>query len=59
MDDYDEYATNWHLYEEADALVKAAELLVSKLNRTIVKEHGRKCLEDLWYLRRCCDQHAG
>jgi hypothetical protein len=33
--------------------------LVSKLNRTIVKEHGRKCLEDLWYLRRCCDQHAG
>jgi hypothetical protein len=55
----DEQATNWHLYEEADALLKAAERLVAKLNRTVAQEQGKKCLDDLWYLRRLCDQHAG
>ena len=51
--------TNWHLYEEADELLKAAERLVAKLKRPYVQQVGRKCLDDLWHLRRCCDQHAG
>jgi hypothetical protein len=51
--------TDWHLYDEADALLKSAEQLVGKLGRKYAKEHGKKCLDDLWYLRRLCDQHAG
>lgn len=58
-EDFDKYATNWHLYDEADRLVKAAESFVAKLNRNDVKSVGKKVVEHLWALRRCCDQHAG
>jgi hypothetical protein len=55
----DEYSTNWHLYGEADALFRSAETLVSKLTTKTAKEHGKKCLQYLGWLRRLCDQHAG
>jgi hypothetical protein len=57
--DKDEDATNWHLYDEADALLKAAEVLVPKLYRSDVRDIGEQCLKYLWILRRLCDQHAG
>jgi len=51
--------TNWHLYDEADELFKRCEALIEKLHRKMVIAHAKKCLDDLYYLRRLCDQHAG
>jgi len=55
----DEFATNWHLYYEADEILKKLEELLPKLQRTYVRELGRKIQIDLEALVRLCDQHAG